>query len=123
VAPETRSPAAIDTSSLINFLRLDQVKLLSLHPNLDFFVTEHVRDEVTRRYQAQVECLDAALRAGHLVETTINTIDELQTFAELVSLRRFGKGECAAIAAAVHRLWPIALDDSNAIKLILRRYL
>jgi predicted nucleic acid-binding protein len=122
VALETRAPAVIDTSSLINFLRIDQVQLLSLHPALAFFVTDHVRGEVTRRYEVQFERLDSALRAGHLAVTTVDTIEELQTFAHLTSLRRFGLGECAAIAAALHRGWTVALDDGNAIKLVRRYY-
>jgi predicted nucleic acid-binding protein len=122
VAAPARAPAVIDTSSLINFLKIDQAQLLSLHPAFSFFVTDHVRGEVTRRYQVQFERLEAALRAGHLKETTVDTIEELQAFAELTALKRFGVGECAAIAAAFHRNWTIALDDGNAIKLIRRLY-
>lgn len=117
-----RTPAVIDTSSLINFLKIDQARLLSLHPSLSFFVTDHVRGEVTRRYQVQFQRLETAFGAGYLTETTVDTLDELQTFAQLTALRRFGVGECAAIAAAFNRNWTIALDDGNAIKLIRRLY-
>ena len=37
-------------------------------------------------------------------------------------MKRFGVGECAAVAAAVHRQWPLATDDGNAIKLVRRLY-
>ena len=117
-----RTPAVIDTSALINFLRIDQVRLLSVHPAYSFFVTDHVRDEVTRRHELQFQRLGAAFLAGHLSETAVDTVEELRTFAELTALKRFGLGECAAIAAAFCRNWAIAIDDSNATKLVNRLF-
>lgn len=103
-----RTPAVIDTSALINFLRIDQVRLLSVHPAYSFFVTDHVRG--------------AAFQAGHLTETAVDTVEEFRTFAKLTALKRFGLGECAAIAAAFCRNWAIAMDDSNATKLVNRLF-
>jgi predicted nucleic acid-binding protein len=122
VSPSTRAPAVIDTSALINFLRIDQVHLLASHPSYSFFVTDHVRDEVTRRYQLQFQRLAAAFQAVHLTETVVDTIEEVRTFGQLTSLGRFGVGECAAVATAFHRGWTIALDDNNAIKLVSRLF-
>lgn len=122
VGPGIRAQAVIDTSSLINFLAIDQAQLLAEHPSYRFVVTDHVRGEVTKRYQLQVERLEAALGRGELEETAVNSYEELEIFAQLTAMKRFGVGECAAIAAAVHRRWALVTDDGNAIKLVGRLY-
>ena len=63
MGPGIRAQAVIDTSSLINFLAIDQAQLLAEHPSYRFVVTDHVRGEVTKRYQLQVDRLEAALSA------------------------------------------------------------
>jgi len=104
----------LDTSVLINFLAVDRVDLLARHPDYRFLVTEHVRGEVTAHYSNQVERIDAALATSALEEIRVEAVEELALFAQLTENRRLGLGECAAIAAAVHRRHVLAIDDKVA---------
>jgi predicted nucleic acid-binding protein len=111
-----------DTSVLVNFLAVDRAGLLLEHPQLHFFITDHVRAEVTEHYPEQFSRLDAILSNGSLQQLRIDTPAELEIFAALTVERRLGSGECAAIAAAVYRGSAIAIDDKAAIRLISRSY-
>lgn len=95
--------AVLDTSVLINFLAVDRVDLFAGHPVYRFLVTEHVRKEVTTHYDDEVERLNAAFASNVLEEIRVEAIEELSLFAQLTKEPRLGLGECAAIAAAVHR--------------------
>ncbi|HPO12164.1 MAG TPA: hypothetical protein PLI09_01860 [Candidatus Hydrogenedentes bacterium] len=106
----------LDTSVLINFLAINRIDLLARHPQYRFSVTDHVRREVTIHYPEQMERLNAALASDSLMETRVEAIEELTLFAQLISTRRLGAGECAAIAAAIHRNQILALDDKAARK-------
>jgi predicted nucleic acid-binding protein len=105
-----------DTSVLINFLAVDRASLLVEHPHFQFVLTDHVRGEITEYYPEQFFRLEAILSDGSLRQVTVNTLEELEIFATLNLGRRLGAGECAAIAAAVHRGCRIAIDDKSAIK-------
>ncbi len=111
-----------DTSVLINFLAVDQTRLLLEHPRYDFMLTDHVRVEITEHYGDQFARLEAILLDGSLPQLTVNTPEELELFATLALQRRLGAGECAAIAAAVYRKCGVAIDDRAAIKHISRFY-
>jgi predicted nucleic acid-binding protein len=114
----TSEPASVvlDTSVLINFLAVDRTDVFARHPGYRFLVTDHVRSEVTAHYREQVERLNAALASGSLTETRVEAIEELTLFARLTSNPRLGTGECAAMAAAVHRNHVLAIDDKTARK-------
>ena len=116
-----REPVLLDTSVLINFLAIDRIDLLAHHPQYRFFVTEHVRKEVTIHYEDQLSRLEAALREEALEETRVESIEELALFAQLTTNPRLGLGECAAIAAAITRTQPLAIDDIAARKAALKR--
>lgn len=103
----------LDTSVLVNFLRVDRWDLLAHHPHFRFLITDHVRREVTDA--TQVIRLHDALIAATLHETTVTAIDELALFAQLST--RLGEGEAAAIAAAAKRGLHVAVDDRAAKKL------
>ncbi|CAN5908283.1 hypothetical protein BH23PLA1_BH23PLA1_37530 [soil metagenome] len=105
----------IDTSTLINFLRVDRVDLLAGLAAYRFLVTDHVRGEVTTHYPAQLANLDFALLAGHLGEVTLTDPAEHAVFAEMKK-HRLGDGECAAIAAATVGKTALAIDDVRARK-------
>jgi predicted nucleic acid-binding protein len=118
MANQGRSKAIIETSVLVNFLKIDRTDLLAKHALYQFVVPHAVRNEVTRHYAAQVARLDAAFAAGQLLpddppEST--DPDELATFAAMSSLK-IGNGEKAAIAAARTRGLPLAMDDQRAWK-------
>lgn len=111
-----RQPVLLDTSVLINFLATDRIDLLADHPRYCIVVTEHVRREVTSHYQEQTTRLEAALRDSALEETRVESVEELALFAQLTGNPRLGLGECAAIAAAIARTQPVAIDDKAARK-------
>jgi predicted nucleic acid-binding protein len=106
----------IETSTLINFLRINRVDLLAGLVAYRFLVTDHVRAEVTTHYPAQLANLESALQAGHLSEVSVTDPAELAVFAAMQALRVLGDGECSAIAAASVRKIPIAIDDIRARK-------
>lgn len=111
-----RVPVLLDTSVLINFLAIDRVDLIASHPEYQFFVTEHVRSEVTTHYGEQLVRLEKSLNGGGLKEMRGESIEELTLFAQLSRNPRLGLGECAAIAAAVTRTQTLAIDDKAARK-------
>ena len=114
-------PAILDTSALINYLRVDRTDLLGDLPQFHFLVTDHVRGEINDAYPRQVAALTAALRAGHFEEISVGSPEELTLFAELSATGRLGAGECSAIAAACARSYPLAIDDKRARSEALRR--
>lgn len=108
-----------DTSVLINFLAIDRMDLLQQYSGR-FLITDHVRHEVTRHYPDQWARLLEALEQGILEEIQVTDPDEVETFAHWTGLQRFGKGECACIAVALHRGYAVAMDDRRAIHHALR---
>ena len=118
MAAEGRSKAIIDTSVLVNFLKIDRTDLLAKHTSYRFVVLDFVRYEITTYYPEQVARLDAALAASNLLpDVPPESIDpaELATFAAMSNLR-ISQGEMAAIAAARTRGLALAMDDRRAWK-------
>lgn len=115
----TRTSCLLDSSVLINFLAVDRVDLLGAHPELHFLITPHVRAEISEHYPDQVQRLLSALSSGALEGTRVEGMDELALFAQIVG-DGFGAGESAAIAAAIHRKLPLAIQDSAARKRAIR---
>jgi predicted nucleic acid-binding protein len=122
VSAIARQCALIDTSVLINFLAIDQVKLLLLHPQYRFVLRDHVRYEVTEFYPKEKARLEAILRQEAIEQIRVDATEELEIFAGLIRLKRFGAGECAAIAAAVNRGCSIAIDDKAASSHVRRAF-
>lgn len=100
----------LDTSALINFLVLDQLHVLSQLTEFDFYVTEHVRAEITEHFPEQLQRLNAAFEAGSINEICVTDIVEVRLFAELTT-KGLGLGECSAVAVALNRRIRIAIDD------------
>ena len=117
-----RDCVILDTSVLINFLAIDQAHLLVDHPKFEFIMTDHVQVEVTEHYFDEFTRLEAMLATPGVKQISVNTPEELEIFGELTLIRRLGSGECAAIAAAIHRGCGIAIDDQAAIKHLSRLY-
>lgn len=118
MATDGRDYAIIDTSVLVNFLRIDRIDLLASHPRYRFVVIDHVRWEITDRYPHQLVRLEAALASG-LLEGDIDPgdvlMEELAAYADLQRVR-IGDGERGAIAAAHARGYAIAINDYRAMK-------
>lgn len=118
MATDGRSDAIIESSTLVNFLKIDRADLLGNHPAYRFIVVDAVRNEITKHYAAQVATLDAAFAAGQLFEdqpAAATSIAELAAFAAMAAIK-IGVGERAAIAAAKTRGLPLAMDDERAWK-------
>ncbi len=118
MATDGRQSAIIDTSVLINFLRIDRADLLASHPVYRFVVIDYVRREVTVRYHQQLTRLDAALAAGLLdgdIDPANVSMQELTAYADLQRVN-IGDGERGAIAAAYARGCALAINDYRAMK-------
>jgi predicted nucleic acid-binding protein len=118
MATDGRSKAIIETSVLVNFLKIGRTDLLAKHPTYRFVVPDLVRNEVTRHYAVQLARLDAAIAAGELLpDNSAASTDpaELAVFAAMSTVK-IGDGERAAIAAAAIRGLPLAMDDQRAWK-------
>lgn len=111
---DEREEVVLDASVLLNFLRVGRLDLLVDLPGRVFLVTDHVRGEVTEPAHATV--LGEAMGGGLLREVRVDAADEVAAFGRLVGLRVLGVGECAALAVAVCRGIPIAIDDRAARK-------
>lgn len=79
-------------------------------------ITQHVVDEVTEFYPEQRERLQAAIADGYLSVVQVSEDPEIDIFGRLQQTGRLGIGESSAIAVAVHRGFPIAIDDRAAIR-------
>ncbi len=112
--PGERKQIVLDTSVLLNFLRVGRLDLLVGLPEHEFLLTDHVRGEVT--YPAQAATLQQALQNRQLVEVRVDHPGELLAFGRLTTLGILGVGECAALAVAVSRGLPIGIDDKAARK-------
>jgi predicted nucleic acid-binding protein len=116
MATDGRDESIIDASVLLNFLKIDRIDLLAKHPDYRFIVVDLVKNEVTKRGQA--ERLEAALLSGELLpDDPPESIDlaELATFAAMSTLK-IGNGDKAVIAAAKVRGLVLAMDDERAWK-------
>jgi predicted nucleic acid-binding protein len=120
VSTDAPTDVITDTSTLVNFLRINCVDSLAGLTSYRFVVTDHVRAEVMTFSPARLANLEFALMAGHIVEVTLDTPAELGVFGELKTLR-LGDGECASSAAALSRGTPLAIDDMRARKKALER--
>ena len=117
MAIDGRTDAAIDTSTLLNFLRIGRADLLAAHPDYCFVVVDQVQDEV--RQKGQGVPLEEALEGGYLSPDgppAAVGIQELAIFASLPDIV-LGAGERAAIAAAKARGLALAMDDKDAWRL------
>lgn len=122
MADAPRGDLVVETSTLINLLAADLLGTVARHPRYRLIITDHVRSEITDEYPEEQASLRAALDAGHVVEVRVESDEELRAFAKLVGLGQLGVGECAAIAAAVGRHCPIAIDDRVARKVAGRMF-
>ena len=104
-----------DTNILINFLRIDRLDLFADYSH-QFFITEHVKQEITDHYEVQRQRVQNAIESGTITEKPVNTLEELQLFRTLMKTGRIGSGECSAIACAICGSYKLAIDDKRAIK-------
>lgn len=104
----------IDTSTLINFLRIGRVDLLAGLTAYRFVLPDNVQAEVLTSYPVEYANLELALQAGHLHVISLTAPAEVAAYVAMQALRVLGDGECSAIAAAHARGLPLAMDDGTA---------
>lgn len=114
MSTSSRQDVILETSVLVNFLKIRRLELLTGHPRYRFIVTDHVRGEVIEDYPEQKAILETAINSGALEEIRITDPIEVGAFVQLQSVRALGDGERSAIAVAANRKMPIALDDGRA---------
>ncbi len=113
----TAATVMVDTSVLINFLKVDRMDLLGRHPR-HFVATDHVEAEIEDNEQRARYA--AAVAAGHLETCTVTDPKEVALYMRLGPGQRLGAGECSAIAVALNRHHAIAMDDIKAVNRALR---
>ena len=91
----------LDSSVLINFLRIGRVDLLTGLP-LRFVVTTHVAAEISDGFPKQREQFEAALATGAVEQHDVVEAAAIGHFGRLWATGRLGAGECAAIAYCCH---------------------
>ena len=108
-----------DASVLINFLRIDRMDLIGVHPGF-FIVTDKVADEIS--YPDQKNRYKTALSSGYLVQQRIDDPVEVGEFLrlDLAYGKYLGAGELSAIAVALTRDCSLAIDDNRAVSTVLR---
>ncbi len=104
-----------DTSVLINFLKIDRLNLLK-NCSLHFLITEHVRSEITDSFPEQLQQLQSGLQQHTLEEIRVAEASEIEIFSALMQQGKLGVGECSAISVAIHRKYPLGIDDNLAIR-------
>ena len=114
MSTESRQKVIIDTSVLLNFLKIERLELLTEHPDYRFLMTEHVRREITEEYPEQIGSVEVAIDSGALEEIRVDDPAELEAFARLHATGRIGAGECSAIAVVANRNLALAIDDRRA---------
>jgi predicted nucleic acid-binding protein len=93
--------------------------LIGHHPQR-FLATDHVEAEITSDYPDQRTRYQAAVVSGQLDTCSVVDPDEVTLFLRLRPGERLGAGECSAIAVAINRKYPIAIDDDRAVKRAVR---
>jgi len=115
----TSAIVVADTSVLINFLCIDRMDLIGRHPQR-FLATDHVGAEITSSYPEQKARYQATVASGQIDTCSVVDPEELSLFLRLKPGEMLGAGECSAIAVAIRRRYPIAIDDNRAVKRAIR---
>lgn len=105
----------LDTSVLINFLRIKRIDLLA-NLSHSFHVTDHVFEEITDHYPDQQKAFNAAQNQGVFKVVSVRKAREIDLFQSLVVTSVLGNGECSAIAYAINGGLCLAIDDRVAIR-------
>ena len=85
----TAATVMVDTSVLINFLKVDRMDLLGRHP-CHFVATDHVEAEIEDNEQRARYA--AAVAAGHLETCTVTDPKEVALYMRLGPGQRLGSG-------------------------------
>ena len=111
---------AMDSSVLINFLKIDRMDLLANH-SCRIIATDHVFREISEHYPVQQRRLAEAIGREGIAIEELDRAEEFQLFRSLITSGDLGAGECSAIALAINREFMLAMDDKRAIAKALRK--
>jgi predicted nucleic acid-binding protein len=98
-----------DACVLINLAIVGRLDLLGKIRHMVFHVRQEVVNEITSDEQRQQ--IERVVASGALKVARMESIEELQAFAE--HTERFGKGESACLAIATCRNWVVATDETK----------
>ena len=105
------TPIVLDTSILLNFVKIGRVELLG-QLGTSVVLLDQIFDEVRRPEQEKV--VEDAVAAGTLDLQSVRNPVEVALFTELRAGGRLGAGECAVLAVALTRDWVAGLQDRRA---------
>ena len=98
-----------DACVLINLAHVSRLDLLGQIRDIHFHVPQEVLNEVSE--PGQMRKVETAIESGALIAFKIVAVEELESVAAYVE--EFGRGESACLAAAIHRHWAIATDETK----------
>ena len=105
------TPIVLDTSVLLNFVKIGRIELLG-RLGTSVVLLDQVLDEVRRPEQRKA--VEDAVAVGTLGLQSVRNPTEVALFAELQTGGRLGAGECAVLAVALSRGWIAGLQDRRA---------
>lgn len=105
------TPIVLDTSILLNFVKIGRVELLG-QLGTSVVLLDQILDEVRRPDQRKA--VKDAVAGGTLDLQSVRNPVEVALFAELRAGGRLGAGECAVLAVALTRNWISGLQDRRA---------
>ncbi len=105
------TPIVLDTSILLNFVKIGRVELLG-QLSTSVVLLDQVLDEVRRPDQRKA--VKNTVAAGTLDLQSVRNPVEVALFTELRAGGRLGAGECAVLAVALTRNWVAGLQDRRA---------
>ena len=105
------TPIVLDTSILLNFVKIGRVELLG-QLGTSVVLLDQVFDEVRRPKQRKV--VKDAVTASTLDLQSVRNPVEVALFTELRAGGRLGAGECAVLTVALTRNWVAGLQDRRA---------
>lgn len=111
--PNSPKPIVLDTSVLLNFVKVGRIDLLGNLGTL-IFLPDQVFYEV--RHPGHRDAVKDALDSGILYLQSVRNPVEVEIFAELRKGGRLGAGECSVLAVAINRNWIAGLQDQRARK-------
>ena len=111
--PNSPKPIVMDTSVLLNFVKVGRIDLLD---NLGTLIVlpDQVFDEV--RHPGHRDAVKDALDSGIFYLQSVRNSIEVEIFTELRKGGRLGAGECSVLAVAINRNWIAGLQDQRARK-------
>lgn len=110
--PQQNPPTVvIDTSILLNFLKVGRVALLG-RTGFQILLLDQVLVEITQPEQKRT--LEKAINSGILDFEQVTDVQEVELFANLYASGRLGAGECAVLAVAITRNLVAGVQDRRA---------